>query len=172
MQIRRYWLVNPIVFGCRSLNSYYHLLQRSIKSNVTLSIDSLWSLVASHSNRHNRVPFIFVGTPYLLCFAPVDSKFGIKPEFISTFETRDHVYTIYTEPALETYNLLHQKSVYSRIARVCKNDMGASEDEHIFMTLFKARLLCGLPEVSDGKGSYPFYFDEVGTWTSCPYPPI
>ena len=87
---------------------------------------------------------------------------------MATFETAGHVYTIFTEPALETYNLLHQKAVYSRIARVCKNDMGSSGSDHTFSTYFKARMLCGMPQASNGKGSYPYYFDEVGTYAHCP----
>lgn len=46
--------------------------------------------------------------------------------------------------------------IYSRIARVCKNDPGSLRFSRDHWTSFaKARLNCSLP------GEYPFYFDEV-----------
>lgn len=46
--------------------------------------------------------------------------------------------------------------MYSRIARVCKNDPGGT---HIlkdnWTSFIKARLNCSLP------GEYPFYFDDI-----------
>lgn len=51
---------------------------------------------------------------------------------------------------------LSPQVVYSRIARVCKNDAGG---DHIlrenWTSFLKARLNCSLP------GEYPFYFDEI-----------
>ena len=43
--------------------------------------------------------------------------------------------------------------MYSRIARVCKNDQG--NGRHVWTTFVKARLNCSMP------GEYPFYLDEV-----------
>lgn len=52
--------------------------------------------------------------------------------------------------------VLFRQIVYSRIARVCKNDPGGDHYAHNSWTTFmKARLNCSLP------GEYPFYFDEV-----------
>lgn len=46
--------------------------------------------------------------------------------------------------------------VYSRIARVCKDDPGSQRGSRDLWTSFaKARINCSLP------GEYPFYFDEV-----------
>ena len=48
------------------------------------------------------------------------------------------------------------KSVFSRVARVCKNDGGGSRSLNAKWTSFiKARLNCSVP------GNYPFYFDEI-----------
>lgn len=48
------------------------------------------------------------------------------------------------------------KAVYSRVARVCKQDTGG---KHIlsqnWATYLKARLNCSIP------GEFPFYFDEI-----------
>lgn len=49
-----------------------------------------------------------------------------------------------------------EQKIYSRIARVCKNDTGGGIVLKDNWTSFvKARLNCSLP------GDYPFYFDEV-----------
>ena len=48
------------------------------------------------------------------------------------------------------------KAVYSRIARVCKNDQGGSSVlKNQWTTFLKARLNCSLP------GEFPFYYNEV-----------
>lgn len=46
------------------------------------------------------------------------------------------------------------RTVYSRIARVCKNDMGGFR-ENIWTTFLKARLNCSIP------GQFPFHFNEI-----------
>lgn len=53
--------------------------------------------------------------------------------------------------------------VYSRIARVCKNDVGGETIlRDNWTTYIKARLNCSLP------GEYPFYFDEIQGMTYLP----
>uniref|UniRef100_A0A6B2EKI6 Putative semaphorin n=1 Tax=Phlebotomus kandelakii TaxID=1109342 RepID=A0A6B2EKI6_9DIPT len=83
-----------------------------------------------------------------------NSKWLNDPQFVGSFETGEFVYFIFRETAVEYINC--GKVVYSRIARVCKNDPGGS---HIlkdnWISFLKARLNCSLP------GEYPFYFDEV-----------
>jgi len=61
----------------------------------------------------------------------------------------------FTEPAIETFKLTDRK-VYSRIARVCKEDRGL---DNIFLMFYKARLLCGVPNNSKEYGAY---YDELG----------
>ena len=47
-------------------------------------------------------------------------------------------------------------AVFSRVARVCKNDLGGPNRFNFKWTSFlKARLVCSVP------GDYPFYFDEI-----------
>lgn len=77
-----------------------------------------------------------------------------EPQFVGSFEHDQFVYFVYREVAVEFMNC--GNIVYSRIARVCKNDSGG----HLMMrdkwsTFLKARLNCSVP------GEYPFYYDEV-----------
>ena len=54
------------------------------------------------------------------------------------------------------FRRLHFQAVYSRVARVCKNDNGGPHTfKNKWTTFVKARLNCSMP------GAYPFYFDQV-----------
>lgn len=60
-------------------------------------------------------------------------------------------------------NVFIMQKVYSRIARVCKNDNGGQQIlRENWTTFMKARLNCSLP------GEYPFYFDEIQGVTYLP----
>lgn len=77
-----------------------------------------------------------------------------EPHFVGSFETDKFVYFVFREAAVEYINC--GKIVYSRIARVCKNDAGGQvmlKDN--WTTFIKARLNCSI------TGDYPFYFDEI-----------
>jgi len=76
-----------------------------------------------------------------------------KPDFVGSFETNDFVYFVFRETAVEYINC--GKIVYSRIARVCKNDKGALVLKDNWTTYLKARLNCSVP------GEYPFYYNEI-----------
>ncbi|CAB0012983.1 unnamed protein product [Nesidiocoris tenuis] len=76
------------------------------------------------------------------------------PQFVGSFETDDHVFFVFREVAVEFINC--GKIIYSRIARVCKNDSGGNVMLRDNWTTFvKARLNCSLP------GEYPFYYDNI-----------
>ncbi|XP_049884796.1 semaphorin-5A-like [Pectinophora gossypiella] len=77
-----------------------------------------------------------------------------EPQFVGSFEDDTFVYFVFREVAVEFLNC--GKTIYSRIARVCKNDSGG----HLMMkdnwsTFLKARLKCPVP------GDVPFYYDDV-----------
>ncbi|CAG9793298.1 unnamed protein product [Diatraea saccharalis] len=77
-----------------------------------------------------------------------------EPQFVGSFEDDHFVYFVFREIAVEFMNC--GKIIYSRIARVCKNDPGG----HLMMkdkwsTYLKARLNCLIP------GDVPFHYDEV-----------
>ncbi|KAG5319898.1 SEM5B protein, partial [Acromyrmex heyeri] len=83
-----------------------------------------------------------------------DSMWLNDPQFVGSFETEDHVYFLFRESAVEYINC--GKKIYSRIARVCKNDRGGQiMMKDVWTTFSKARLNCSLP------GEFPFYYDEI-----------
>jgi len=83
-----------------------------------------------------------------------DYKHLNAPDFVSSLEDRNHVYFFFREAAVEFMNC--GKAIFSRVARVCKNDEGGSNRFRNRWTSFlKTRLNCSVP------GEYPFYFDEI-----------
>ena len=83
-----------------------------------------------------------------------DSTYLNNPSFVGSFEDVDFVYFFFREAAVEHMNC--GKSVFSRVARVCKTDGGGTRSLNAKWTSFlKARLNCSVP------GNYPFYFDEI-----------
>ncbi|GLD55917.1 semaphorin-6D isoform X1 [Lates japonicus] len=78
--------------------------------------------------------------------------------FLHAAEYGNYVYFFYREIAVEHSNL--GKVVYSRVARICKNDVGGSERvlEKHWTSFVKARLNCSVPGVL-------FYFDVLQSIT-------
>ncbi|XP_077599634.1 semaphorin-6D-like [Stigmatopora nigra] len=88
-----------------------------------------------------------------------DSKWLREPRFLHAIDYGSHVYFFLSEIAIE-YTALG-KVVFSRVARVCKNDDGGSPrvlDKH-WTSFLKARLNCSLP------GDSLFYFDVLQSLT-------
>jgi len=83
-----------------------------------------------------------------------DSHMLDKPDFVGSYEIGEHVYFFFREIAVEYMNC--GKSVYSRVARVCKRDTGGKNILHQnWATYLKARLNCSIP------GEFPYYFNEI-----------
>lgn len=83
-----------------------------------------------------------------------NSKWLNDAQFVGSFEAGEFIYFVFRETAMEYINC--GKTVYSRVARVCKSDPGGTQLLRDNWTSFvKARLNCSLP------GDYPFYFNEV-----------
>ncbi|XP_033253389.1 semaphorin-1A-like [Drosophila miranda] len=77
-----------------------------------------------------------------------------QPDFVGTIERKGFVLFFFRELSMEFMNF--GKAVYSRVARVCKNDRGGPYNHGKSWTSFlKARLNCSVP------GDFPFYFDEI-----------
>lgn len=94
------------------------------------------------------------GNSALLRTDQYNSKWLNDAQFVGSFEAGEFIYFVFREAATEYINC--GKSVYSRIARVCKSDPGGTHILRDNWTSFvKARLNCSLP------GDYPFYFNEV-----------
>lgn len=77
-----------------------------------------------------------------------------EPQFVASFEVDDVVYFFFREIAVEFTGFM--KKIVSRVAQVCKKDLGGSSLlVNKWTTYQKARLNCSLP------GTFPFYFDEI-----------
>ncbi|QQP35646.1 Semaphorin2Alike, partial [Caligus rogercresseyi] len=83
-----------------------------------------------------------------------DSYMLDKPDFVASFEIGEYVYFFFREIAIEYINC--GKIIYSRVARVCKSDVGGKNILHQnWVTYLKARLNCSIP------GEFPFFFNEI-----------
>ncbi|XP_076837743.1 sema domain, transmembrane domain (TM), and cytoplasmic domain, (semaphorin) 6Ba isoform X2 [Brachyhypopomus gauderio] len=82
-----------------------------------------------------------------------DSKWFREPFFVSAVEWGLHIYFFFREMAME-FNYL-EKVMVSRVARVCKGDLGGSQRvlEKQWTSFLKARLNCSIP------GESHFYFN-------------
>ncbi|MFT7807873.1 semaphorin-5B-like [Arapaima gigas] len=102
-----------------------------------------------------RDPVIYrsLGNMPPLRTAQYNSKWLNEPHFISAYDVGLFTYFFLRENAVE-----HDcgKTVYSRVARVCKNDVGGRFLlEDTWTTFMKARLNCSL------SGEVPFYYHEL-----------
>ncbi|KAM4538121.1 semaphorin-5B-like [Fundulus diaphanus] len=85
--------------------------------------------------------------------AQYNSKWLNEPHFVSAYEIGLFAYFFLRETAVENDC---GKMVFSRVARVCKNDMGGRFLlEDTWTTFMKARLNCSR------SGEIPFYFHEL-----------
>ncbi|XP_034091408.1 semaphorin-3D [Gymnodraco acuticeps] len=86
-----------------------------------------------------------------------------EPEFVGSFSIPDthspdddKVYFFFRERAVEAGQW--EKRTYSRVARVCKNDVGGKRSLiNRWTTFLKARLVCSVP----GEGGVDTHFDEL-----------
>ncbi|XP_028663911.2 semaphorin-5B isoform X1 [Erpetoichthys calabaricus] len=102
-----------------------------------------------------RDPVIYrsLGNMPPLRTAQYNSKWLNEPNFISAYDIGLFTYFFLRENAVE-----HDcgKTVYSRVARVCKNDIGGRFLlEDTWTTFMKARLNCSR------SGEIPFYYNEL-----------
>ncbi|XP_065224018.1 semaphorin-2A isoform X2 [Planococcus citri] len=83
-----------------------------------------------------------------------DSKWLDKPDFVGSYDVGQYIFFFFRETAVEYINC--GKSVYSRVARICKRDTGGKNIlSQNWATYLKARLNCSIP------GEFPFYFNEI-----------
>ncbi|XP_070622750.1 semaphorin-6C isoform X1 [Erythrolamprus reginae] len=84
-----------------------------------------------------------------------DSKWLREPHFIHALEYKEYVYFFFREISVEYTTL--GRVVFSRVGRVCKNDLGGSPRvlEKYWTSFLKARLNCSVP------GEAFFYFDVL-----------
>uniref|UniRef100_A0A4W3JG71 Semaphorin-5A n=1 Tax=Callorhinchus milii TaxID=7868 RepID=A0A4W3JG71_CALMI len=85
--------------------------------------------------------------------AQYNSKWLNEPNFVSSYNIGNFTYFFFRENAVE-----HDcgKTIFSRVARVCNNDIGGRFLlEDTWTTFMKARLNCSRP------GEIPFYYNEL-----------
>uniref|UniRef100_A0A672IER4 Semaphorin-2A n=1 Tax=Salarias fasciatus TaxID=181472 RepID=A0A672IER4_SALFA len=102
-----------------------------------------------------RDPVIYrsLGNMPPLRTAQYNSKWLNEPHFLSVYEIGRFTYFFLRETAVENDC---GKVVFSRVARVCKNDMGGRFLlEDTWTTFMKARLNCSR------SGEIPFYYNEL-----------
>ncbi|XP_043936477.1 semaphorin-6D-like [Protopterus annectens] len=89
-----------------------------------------------------------------------DSKWLREPHFLHAVDYGNYVYLFFREISMEYTTL--GRVIFSRVARVCKNDMGGSPRvlEKYWTSFLKARLNCSVP------GDSFFYFDVLQSVTS------
>ncbi|XP_075834316.1 semaphorin-6C isoform X2 [Microtus pennsylvanicus] len=130
------------------------------QSNVAIFAEgSLYSATAADFQASDAVVYRSLGSQPPLRSAKYDSKWLREPHFVYALEHRDHVYFFFREVAVEDSRL--GRVQFSRVARVCKRDMGGSPralDRH-WTSFLKLRLNCSVP------GDSTFYFDVLQALT-------
>ncbi|XP_059806378.1 semaphorin-3D-like isoform X1 [Hypanus sabinus] len=86
-----------------------------------------------------------------------DAKFiGMYPISDTSNDDDDKVYIFLRETAVDASGF--ERAIYSRVARVCKKDIGGQRSLiNKWTTFLKARLICSVP----GPDGYQTYFDEL-----------
>ncbi|KAH0504413.1 Semaphorin-5B [Microtus ochrogaster] len=126
------------------------------RHNSTAVISSQGELYAATViDFSGRDPAIYrsLGSGPPLRTAQYNSKWLNEPNFVASFDIGLFAYFFLRENAVE-----HDcgRTVYSRVARVCKNDVGGRFLlEDTWTTFMKARLNCSRP------GEVPFYYNEL-----------
>uniref|UniRef100_A0A5S6Q6H5 Semaphorin-2A n=1 Tax=Trichuris muris TaxID=70415 RepID=A0A5S6Q6H5_TRIMR len=125
-------------------------------------IPSVYSATATDYTGANRViyrPPLRKGQndlqwPYMSTIY-TDSKWLKEPNFIASFDVGDgHIYFFFRELGVEYASC--DAAVYSRVARICKSDVGGRNLlKQTWTSFLKARLNCSL------SGDFPFYFNEL-----------
>ncbi|CAJ0567161.1 unnamed protein product, partial [Mesorhabditis spiculigera] len=83
-----------------------------------------------------------------------DDSWLNEPQFVGSFDVGDYVYFFFREVANEASR--DMKRIYSRVARICKKDLGGKTVmRQVWTSYVKARLNCSLP------GDIPVSFDHI-----------
>ncbi|XP_055517102.1 sema domain, transmembrane domain (TM), and cytoplasmic domain, (semaphorin) 6D, like isoform X2 [Leucoraja erinacea] len=130
------------------------------QTNVALFADNkLYSATVADFLASDAVIYRSMGDGSALRTIKYDSKWIKEPHFLHAVEYGNYVYFFFREIAVEHNNL--GKAVYSRVARICKNDVGGSQRvlEKHWTSFLKARLNCSVP------GDSFFYFDVLQSVT-------
>uniref|UniRef100_A0A8C0IQV1 Semaphorin 6C n=1 Tax=Chelonoidis abingdonii TaxID=106734 RepID=A0A8C0IQV1_CHEAB len=127
------------------------------QTNVALFADgNLYSATVADFQASDAVIYRSLGerSPVLRT-VKYDSKWLREPHFLHALEYGNYVYFFFREISMEYTTL--GRVIFSRVGRVCKNDMGGSPRvlEKYWTSFLKARLNCSVP------GDAFFYFDVL-----------
>ncbi|XP_067878866.1 sema domain, transmembrane domain (TM), and cytoplasmic domain, (semaphorin) 6C isoform X2 [Heterodontus francisci] len=130
------------------------------QTNIALFADgNLYSATMTDFLASDAVIYRSLGENPVLRTVKYDSKWLKEPHFVHAIEHGHYVYIFFREIAIEYTTL--GRVVFSRVARVCKNDKGGSPRvlEKYWTSFLKARLNCSL------SGESIFYFDVLQSVT-------
>uniref|UniRef100_A0A8C8SHY7 Semaphorin 6D n=1 Tax=Pelusios castaneus TaxID=367368 RepID=A0A8C8SHY7_9SAUR len=156
---RYYWL-NTLEYDGEEISGLARCPFDARQTNVALFADGkLYSATVADFLASDAVIYRSMGDGSALRTIKYDSKWIKEPHFLHAIDYGNYVYFFFREIAVEHNNL--GKAVYSRVARICKNDMGGSQRalEKHWTSFLKARLNCSVP------GDSFFYFDVLQSVT-------
>ncbi|CAN9507294.1 unnamed protein product [Ophioblennius macclurei] len=156
----RYYRLDNLEFDGEEINGLARCPFDSKQTNVALFAEGkLYSATVADFQASDSVIYRSMGDGSALRTIKYDSKWLKEPHFLHAAEYGNYVYFFYREIAVEHSNL--GKVVYSRVARICKNDVGGSQRvlEKHWTSFVKARLNCSVP------GESFFYFDVLQSVT-------
>ncbi|MFT7797205.1 semaphorin-6D-like isoform X1 [Arapaima gigas] len=156
----RYYRLDNLEFDGEEISGLARCPFDAKQTNVALFADGkLYSATVADFLSSDAVIYRSMGDGSALRTIKYDSKWLKEPHFLHAVEYGNHVYFFFREIAAEYNNL--GKAVYSRVARICKNDLGGSQRvlEKHWTSFVKARLNCSVP------GESFFYFDVMQSVT-------
>ncbi|KAM5245265.1 semaphorin-6D isoform 8-T33 [Hipposideros larvatus] len=156
----RYYRLNTLEYDGEEISGLARCPFDARQTNVALFADGkLYSATVADFLASDAVIYRSMGDGSALRTIKYDSKWIKEPHFLHAIEYGNYVYFFLREIAVEHNNL--GKAVYSRVARICKNDMGGSQRvlEKHWTSFLKARLNCSVP------GDSFFYFDVLQSIT-------
>ncbi|XP_068174771.1 semaphorin-6D isoform X2 [Antennarius striatus] len=152
----RYYRLDNLEFDGEEISGLARSPFDPKQTNVALFVDGkLYSATVADFQASDAVIYRSMGDGSALRTIKYDSKWLKEPHFLHAAEYGNYVYFFFREIAVEQSNL--GKVVYSRVARICKNDLGGSQRvlEKHWTSFVKARLNCSVP------GESFFYFDVL-----------
>lgn len=159
-----------LICGTHSFRPICRIMQIN-ENNYTLELEKSGQAMCPYDPQHNSTAVFvdnelytgtvadFSGSDPIIYREPLqteqyDSNSLNAPNFVGSFAQGDFVYFFFRETAVEYINC--GKSIFSRVARVCKWDKGGPHQfRNRWTSYLKSRLNCSIP------GDYPFYFNEI-----------
>ncbi|XP_053355850.1 sema domain, transmembrane domain (TM), and cytoplasmic domain, (semaphorin) 6D, like isoform X2 [Clarias gariepinus] len=156
----RYYRLDNLEFDGEEISGLARCPFDAKQTNVALfSEGKLYSATVADFLASDAVIYRSMGDGSALRTIKYDSKWLKEPHFLHAVDYGNYVYFFFREIAAEHNNL--GRVVYSRVARVCKSDLGGSQRvlEKHWTSFVKARLNCSVP------GESFFYFDVLQSLT-------